>query len=170
MEASVAARIPFGTEYHVRAKSRTASITFISSSACSIFVNRCHESNDEHVLIDNFVEIAAGIQHKARVTHDEPFVTRRRNWIASRCWSAIHGLYAASNRGAKLVLKSDRKTGKLSAETADLRLRVIVVVGHTDEHGFCESSAAAALLAVSGSNADAFQAIEDKIALSLGPR
>ena len=68
------------------------------------------------------------------------------------------------------MLKSDRKTGKLSAETADPRLRVIVVVGHTDEHGFCESSAAAALLAVSGSNADAFQAIEDKIALILGPR
>jgi hypothetical protein len=72
--ALVSRLMPVGADFHIKARSKSASIMFASSGSCSIFVGRCTERDDAGKPAPLFIEIGEigkdGIQYSIKVKHD----------------------------------------------------------------------------------------------------
>jgi hypothetical protein len=109
--------MPTCTDFHVRARAKSAAITFGSAGTTSIFVNRMIELGKEKYITigkEGADGGTNGVKYLIQVKHDETWPVRRRKYVASRVWTAIAELFQKANSKA-LVLKLDQRTGKIAA-------------------------------------------------------
>lgn len=97
----VRSKMPTHCDFHVKARSRAATVTFSNAGDTTIFVSRCFDKDENEGVVATFIQLTttAGeiVKHEVRVKHDEPYHVRRRKFVASRVWQAITTIFASPN-------------------------------------------------------------------------
>jgi hypothetical protein len=165
--------LPANEWFHIKAKARSAAITFQNQGTCTIFVNKMKERNADDTPVHT-ISIGkpdeVGIGYAFRCKHDEPYPVRRRKFVSARVWQAVQSLYKTKNKdGEKLTLKTDHLSGRLSAEMADYRVKPILVVGTADDNGRHAITALPALLELTGFDDSCIAIIRQMVDKEIGP-